>query len=343
MSSNNSKRELLDVGRLDAWMLGQGLKAAGTIDIEKLAVGRSNEMFVLRFTDASGEAAEAVLRRPAGVAWEKAANSLRREYQLMSALAGRGVPVPAAIAICENEDVLGALFYLMKKVDGFIPAMGAIPASFTGDEALVRQTAFAGLDAIAAIHSVDWKAVGLAGYGKPDNFHERQVGRWTAQLESYGGRELPGLKRIGDWLQQNLPSRWTPTIMHGDYHPLNLLMSNELPPAIAAIVDWETSTIGDPFLDLVGYLDIWYDANGGIDWPDYDEMVDYYLSRVDFEPENMDYYRLLYSFRQSVLLEGIYQRSLSDDTREDMVEMAEHVDRLIAKALMALEKESGDE
>ena len=332
------QQALLNIESLDNWLQQQGIKGDGDIAVERLAVGRSNEMYILSY-DHDGQRCDLVLRRPAAVAWEKAEKVLRREYQLLNALSSQSVAVPEVVAICDDTSVIGVMFYLMKKVEGFVPAMGAIPAGFTDSDERIKQTAYAGLEAIAKIHSVDWRATGLGDFGKPDEFHQRQVGRWTAQLDSYGGRELPGLVSIGQWLQQHLPRHWTPTIMHGDYHPLNLLMAEHLPPTISAIVDWETSTIGDPFLDLVGFLDIWYDANAGIDWPDYDTMVAQYLRLVDFEPENMTYYRLLYYFRQSVLLEGIYQRSLQDTTREPMQEMASHVDRMIERAQNLLQQQ----
>lgn len=336
MGDSKNFAELLDVKQLEKWLIENQFKGEGDLSVERLAAGRSNEMFVLSYLNRAGQKQDVVLRRPAGVAWEKAEKGLRREFQLLKALQLQDVLVPEVLALCEDKNVIGALFYLMEKVDGFIPAMGSIPETHLASKALIKQTAFAGLEAIAKIHRVDWRAIGLGDFGKPDGYHERQVERWTSQLESYGGRELSGLVNIGDWLQKHLPSHWTPTIMHGDYHALNLLMSPNLPPTIAAVVDWETSTIGDPFLDIVGYLDIWYDANPGIDWPDYDAMVAHYLSLVDFAPENMTYYRLLYYFRQSVLLEGIYQRSLKDPTRENMEEMGQHVDRMILRAEVIL-------
>ena len=338
--SKNESSALLDKQQLNHWLQAKGLMGEGTLTVTRLAAGRSNEMFVLDYASPDGQAQSGVLRRPAGVAWEKAEKVLRREYQLLNALKGRQLAVPEPIVLNEDKSVIGALFYIMQRVDGFVPAMGAIPESFIAANQDIRDTAFAGLQAIAAIHNVDWKQAGLSEYGKPDDFHQRQVGRWSKQLHSYEGRPLPELNRIGDWLEQHLPSQWTPTIMHGDYHPLNMLMADQQPPRIAAIVDWETSTIGDPFLDLVNYLDLWYVCNGGVDWPTEDEMIAHYLSLVDFEPENLLYYKLLYAFRQSVLLEGIYQRSLRDDTRDNMDEMAQRVDYLIAQAIVLLDGET---
>lgn len=322
--------KLIDTPSLDRWLQSRGHKTIEPLSVTKLKGGASNEMFILSF-DVDNKTKELVLRRPAGVAWEKAEKVIQREYRLLEALTHQDVPTPAAIDICTDKNVLGSLFYLMEKIEGFVPAMG-IQEPFIANESVRRQTAFAGLEALAKLHSVNWVKAGLEDYGKPNDFHQRQVGRWTSQLDSYGGRDLPALKSIGEWLQKNLPAHWTPTIMHGDYHPLNLLLEHELPPKVVAIVDWETSTIGDPFLDVVGYLDIWYDANADIEWPSYDEMVQHYLSLVTYQPENFTYYQLLYYFRQSVLLEGIYQRSLIDETRDNQDAIGDHVLRMIGRA-----------
>ena len=332
MERSSNDESLLDAQQLDRWLVQLGLKPSGSLAIESLLAGRSNEMFILRFDDRDGVPCEWVLRRPAGVSWEKSEQVLQREYRLLNILSPLDVPTPRIICFCEDRSVIGVMFYVMEHVAGFTPASGSLPAQFKSSVDLQHACARAGLEAVAQLHRIDWQAEGLGCYGNPDNFHERQVGRWLSQYEGYQGRPLPGLSTMGRWLEANLPARWHPTIMHGDYHPLNVLMAPDLPPRVAAIVDWETSTIGDPFLDLVGYLDIWYDVNHDMSTPDYDAMVDHYLTLVDFAPENLTYYRVLYYFRQSVLLEGIYQRSMSDGTREPMTQVGDHVDRMIQRA-----------
>lgn len=307
MSDDNA---LIDVAKLDQWIREQGLKGDEVLELARIQEGRSNEMFFVECGEQHW-----VLRRPSGIAWEKTEKGLCREFRLLDAIKDTGVPVPRAIALCEDRSVIGAVFYLMEKVDGFTPAYD-LPESFVATPELRQQMVCAPLEAAAALHRLDWRALGLEDFGKIDNFHERQVGRWAAQLESYQGRELKGIKAIGRWLEQNLPGQWTPTIMHGDFHALNMMMAADLPPRMAAIIDWETSTIGDPFLDVVGFLDIWFDTNKGHQWPDYDFLLEYYLGLVDYQPENFTYYQALYHYRMAVLLEGIYQRSFSDSTRE---------------------------
>jgi threonyl-tRNA synthetase len=113
------------------------------------------------------------------------------------------------------------------------------------------------VDALAALHDFDWRGSSLSDFGKPDGFHERQVERWTGQLASYKGRELPGLHRVTTFLSENLPGSFEPSLMHGDFHMFNALIAAEPPGKVTAIIDWETATIGDPLLDLIGFCEIW--------------------------------------------------------------------------------------
>lgn len=317
---------LVDQNALTRWMQSQRLTSDAAVTVERMKAGRSNELFLVRDAHRSW-----VLRRPAGVAWEKAEKGLSREFRLLSVLRETEVPIPQPVAWCGDRSVLGAQFYLMQHVDGFMPAFD-IPESFTNTQTQRDRLAFVAMEAIAALHSLDWRQMGLDDFGSPEGFHMRQVERWTRQLSGYQGRELPGLAAMGKWLSGHLPGHWTPTIMHGDYHPLNVLVSHRQPTRLAAILDWETATIGDPFIDVVGYLDVWFDLVGGEQWPDANAMLDHYLSLVPFAPENIDYYRVLYYFRMSVLIEGIYQRSIEDRTRETDESLGKRVEQLIGRA-----------
>jgi aminoglycoside phosphotransferase (APT) family kinase protein len=176
-------------------------------------------------------------------------------------------------------------------------------------------------DALAATHELDPAAAGIADLGRPDDFHERQVTRWTRQLASYEGRELPGLDRVTAWLDANRPGAFVPTIMHGDYHMMNVLIAPEPPARVVAIVDWETATIGDPLLDLAGFCEIWGSSTGslapGEGWPTTAEIIERYGVTRGLDVGDLTYHEVLYNFRFAVLLEGIYQRSLKDPTRPD--------------------------
>ena len=327
---------LIDTEAVVAWLRSKGIldddQTAGdpSAAAERLGGGYSNVMFRLRIGEHRW-----VLRRPAKVAVERANDGMRREFRILTALEGTNAPHPRPVALCEDEDVLGCVFYVMEEVDGIVPH-GPGLETFTADNASRAELAFALVDALGELHRVDWRAVGLSSFGKPEGFHERQVGRWSGQLASYGGREIPGMAESGKWLEANIPKVWSPTIMHADYHMFNVLIA-PLPPArVVAIVDWETATIGDPFLDFIGFCEAWHSMRAEGGWPSYQEMMERYLLRRNLQagnssdsaeslrpgasepsPTDQQYYAVLYNFRLAVLLEGIYQRSLQDPTRED--------------------------
>jgi aminoglycoside phosphotransferase (APT) family kinase protein len=315
---------LVDVERLAVWLDAQGLKVGEPIAVEPLAGGSSNAMFVVE--RGSGRW---VLRRPARVAVDRANEGMRREFRLLKGLEGTPVPHPGPVALCEDQTVLGCVFYVMQQVHGVHPVP---PPEALDDEVHRREIAFALIDGLAWLHQVDWRAAGLSDLGRPEQFHERQVSRWTRQLASYGGRELTGIDEVTDWLGKHLPTSFEPTIMHGDYHMLNVLIAPDAPTRMVAILDWETATIGDPLLDLAGFCEVWFtSAKEG--WPTRQEFIARYSEVRQLEvPPDLTYYEVLYNFRLAVLLEGIYQRSLVDPNRETQDALGERVLFNLARA-----------
>jgi aminoglycoside phosphotransferase (APT) family kinase protein len=311
---------LLDLGRLGGWLDAHGLEPGLPIDAEPLGGGASNVMFTVR-----RGASRWVLRRPPAVAVTRADDGIRREYRLLEALAGTDVPHPRVVALCEDHAVLGCTFFLMEEVDG-------VPAETIAGEPGAA-VAFALIDALAALHGVDWRAAGLGDLGRPEMFHERQVARWTRQLESNEGRPLPGVDRVGEWLEANRPASYEPAIMHGDYHMRNALVSEGSPPRVVAILDWETATIGDPLLDLAGFCEI-VRTRAPEGWPADRELVERYVAMrgVGGIPD-IRYYAVLYNFRLAILLDGIYQRSLRDASRADQHTIGDFAVAAIARAL----------
>lgn len=311
MSEADVTAELVDPRRLGEWLDGKGLEAGKPIEIAPLTSGRSNAMFTVR-----RGAARWVLRRPAIVAIERANDGMRREFQILDALKGSDVPHPETVALCEDHDVLGCTFFLMQEVTGIAPAP-PLPDDFGAEDR--AGVAFAMIDALAALHEFDWQRSALVDFGRPEGFHERQVDRWSTQLASYQGRELPGIDRLTDFLSTNIPSAFSPSLMHGDFHMFNALIEDRPPGRVLAILDWETATIGDPALDLVGFCEIWGKVASGPGWPTSAELIDRYRERRDLDlPADLSYYEVLYNFRMAVLLEGIFQRSRHDPTRPDL-------------------------
>ncbi|NLT29155.1 MAG: phosphotransferase family protein [Propionibacterium sp.] len=317
--------ELVPAAALTAWLQRTGLRdaGAGPVRLSRVSGGKSHLMMRV-------EAGERrwILRRPPKVAAAGANRGIEREYRILGALRDTPVPAPAPVALCTDESVLGASFLLMSEVAGVHP----MRAEVGDDPGLGTAVLDAMVDVLVDLHAVDHRAAGLADFGRPEGFHVRQVQRWTDQLASYRGRPLDGLARVGDWLAAHLPPDFEPTIMHGDYHMRNVLA--ELQPArITAVLDWETSTIGDPLLDVAGLAEVWRTVfPGDHPWPGDDHVLTRYAAATGRPIDHARYYRVLYNFRLAVLLEGIHQRSLADPTRTPDPSTAALVDRCLTRA-----------
>jgi aminoglycoside phosphotransferase (APT) family kinase protein len=322
--------ELVDVDSLAHWLDSQGLEPGQPLVVEALTGGSSNAMFVVE----RGEA-RWVLRRPTRVAVDRANEGMRREFRILAALSGTDVPHPEVVALCEDHDVLGCTFYLMERVQGVNPF--PLPPVFDTEQRRA-EVAYSMIEALARLHSVDWSAAGIGDLGRPEGFHQRQVDRWSRQLASYEGRELPGIEKVMAWLEAHLPDAFTPTIMHGDFHMLNVLIAPEPPGRVVAILDWETATIGDPLLDLAGFCEVWCPV-ANVGWPSRAELVERYrVVRGLGLLADLTYYEVLYNFRLAVLVEGIFQRSLRDPTRPDQDDMGERVLHNLGQALALIEE-----
>jgi aminoglycoside phosphotransferase (APT) family kinase protein len=317
---------LCDPDRLAPWLDAQSLEPGAPLSVERIAGGVSNEMFRLVRGDARW-----VLRRPAGVALPRAADGLKREFRFLTALEQTNAPHPRPIVAGADVSIIGAPFYVMADVDGWRPDQGEM-ATHVERPADRAEVAHALIDALADLHLVDPIAVGLGDLGRLEDFHERQVRRWTTQLQSYGGRPIPGFAEVCAWLDAHRPMSFVPAIMHGDYHQLNVIVAHARPWRVAAILDWETATIGDPLVDLAGFLRN-VSSPQGEGWPDAADLVERYRARTGRTVAELDYYTNLARLRLAVLLEGVYQRGLADTTRTVSTQVADLVLQLIDDAL----------
>ncbi len=314
---------LLDVPRLTAW-LDTHLPALGSGPLTVTRVkgaGASNEIFTLA---RGGETV--VLRRPPNPPREASNRIMAREYRVLRALDTTAVPHARPLALCEDPEVAGASFYVMAKIDGFTP-MDPLPAPFDTDPATRHRLGTELIDALAALANVDYRAVGLDDFGKPDGFLTRQVERWLGQLETYRSqpgyeaRTIPGLETVARWLEAHTPPMSPAGILHGDYQFINVMFHHGAPARLAAIVDWEQATIGDPLLDLGWVLSGWSDpgeplARGSYvrkrdGLPTRHELVERYAARTGRAVEHLDYYVVLAKFKLAALLEGHYARALA--------------------------------
>lgn len=323
---------LIDEERLRDWLDAQDLGAGAPLESRRISGGLSNESIGLERAEHRW-----VLRRPAQVALDGADRGMQREFRVLSALEGTPVPHPRPVALCTDASVIGCAFYVMDFVDGFT-AMSRLPDVFKNDAALRRDAAHGLMDALGELARVDWKARGLEGYGKPEGFHERQVARWLRQLDSYQARDLPEIREVGAWLGEHFPApdTWAPGIMHGDYHTANVMLGRDAPGRVVAILDWENATIGDPLLDLAGFLRM-FESGDWASWAEHAEMIEHWERHSGLSTPDLRYYTALSAFRLAVLLEGVYQRSLADPTRGDAEPMGAMVLDIASQARTAIE------
>lgn len=311
---------LVDLAALSTWMDSQGLGHGPLTDVVRLAGGTQN--ILLKFSR-SGRAY--VLRRPPPVLRANSNETMRREARVLAALKGTNVPHPELISACTDETVLGATFYLMEPIDGYNATTG-LPEPFASSPELRHQMGLSLVDGIAALGAQDYVALGLTGLGKPDNYLERQVSRWKAQLESYaefpewdGLKDLPDVTHVGRWLEAHRPTGFRPGIIHGDYHLANVMYQFDA-PQLAAIVDWELTTIGDPLLDLGWLLATWPDLSdkssaGTVSvqpwegFPSADELVARYAGQTTRDLSAIHWYGVLACYKLGIILEGTYARA----------------------------------
>lgn len=312
-------RSLVDLVRLAAWMDGRGLERGPIEEAARPPGGTQNILLKFR----RGER-WFMLRRPPLAAHMNGSETMRREARVLAALADTDVPHPRLIAAESGEEVLGAAFYLMEPIDGFNPTVG-LPALHNGSPEVRRQMGFALVDGIAALGRVDHLEKGLADLGRAEGFLERQVGRWKKQLASYaayegwaGPGEIEGVEEVGAWLEAHRPASFKPGIIHGDYHLANVLYRFD-GPELAAIVDWELTTIGDPLLDLGWLMATWPQSEaveaGNVSvtpwsgFPTADELVERYAGQTERDLSHMRWYAVLACYKLGIILEGTHARA----------------------------------
>ena len=309
----------MDLVALATWMDSVGLGSGPVEEAVILTGGTQNILLKFRRADRSY-----VLRRPPPHLRANSNETMRREARVLAAIAGSDVPHPGLIAACGDETVIGAAFYLMEPVDGFNPTAG-LPPLHAGSPEIRRQMGLSMVEGIAALGALDYRAIGLEGLGKTDNYLERQVVRWKAQLDSYaefegwtGPSELPGVEKVGAWLEAHRPGSFQPGVIHGDFHLANVMFRHD-GPQLAAIVDWELTTIGDPLLDLGWLLATWPETpdpkvedvsvQPWTGFPTAAELVAHYRPRTRRDLAAIDWYAVLAGYKLGIILEGTHARA----------------------------------
>ncbi|MCB1333758.1 MAG: phosphotransferase family protein [Roseivivax sp.] len=301
---------------VSGWMRQHVPGFAGPIEgLHKFNIGQSNPTYRL-----SAPSGDYVLRRKPPGTLLKSAHAVDREFRVQRALAGTDVPVPAVYALCEDDSVLGSMFYVMQAVEG----RSLLDPSMPGETPAMRGAVMDEMNRVlAAIHSVDLDAAGLRDFGPPGNYVERQYGRWTKQYRASEIARIDGMEALIDWLGAHMPADTVPsTLVHGDYRIDNLLFAPD-GPSCRAVLDWELSTIGNPYADLAGVIMQWQLPPGtegrglaGLDraslgLPGDQEFVDQYCRRRGLPGiEGFGYYVAFAFFRMAAILQGVKKRAL---------------------------------
>ena len=332
----------IDEQRVEQWLNAYIEGAQGPYTYHLIAGGRSNITF--RVVDANGM--QMVLRRPPMGHVLATAHDMAREHRLITAVGASNVPVPRTLGLCTDVEVNGAPFYVMAFVPGIVldsPEKGnLLPVH-------LRQQASEDLiDVLADLHAVDVDEVGLGDLAKRDGYVERQVKRWSTQWQNSKTRELPAVDEVATLLGNNIPVQQGVSIAHGDYRFGNCLTDVEN-GRIAAVLDWELCTLGDPLADL-GYVGIYWtdpgmpnmrgtDPSGIEGFPTFDHLVERYAKRTGRDCSNIGYYKAFASFRLAVICEGVYARYLHGamgDQQIDLEPMKLTVETLAESALTAI-------
>ena len=302
-----------DLAALGAYLKEQGRTFEGELQIGQFAGGQSNPTYLL-----TAGVDHYVLRRKPPGALLPSAHAVDREYKIMRALADSGVPVPKVFALCEDPGVIGTAFFLMEYVQGRVFWDPTLP----GMEPAERAALYDELNrVIAALHAVDYRAVGLGDYGRPGNYLSRQIDRWTRQYRAAATETMDAMERLIEWLPAHVPGSDETTVVHGDYRIDNVIF-HPTEPRILAVLDWELSTLGHPLADLAYHVMPWRvtaDEFRGIKGndlaqlgiPDEAAYVAAYCRRTGREGiPDWDYYLAFNMFRMASILQGILARAI---------------------------------
>jgi len=318
--AGNERPPLLVLEPLQAFLDAHGL-GEGEIEASPIGEGHSNVTYLIR----RGER-EVVLRRPPRPPLPPSAHDVLREARLLRALADTPARVPVVLAVCDDEQVIGCPFYVMEKLEGEV-IVTEIPTAIDTPQERAR-IAEDLIEALVEIHAVDWRAVGLEGFGKPTGYLERQLRRFTGLWELNKTREIPAVERVGGWLAENMPESGPATIVHGDFRLGNTIFAPGAPARLAGVLDWEMATIGDPLADL-GYLCMMWtekdDPSGGLrealatvtrqeGFPTRAELIDRYEQRTGRSMRDLRWYTTLAVWKSVVFMEGNYKRAVSGTT-----------------------------
>lgn len=305
------ERDAFDLAKLDAWMRANVDGFEGPLAYSKFAGGQSNPTYRL---DTPGRSY--VLRRKPFGPILPSAHAVEREYKVIAGLHPTGFPVPRPYGLCEDADVIGAAFYVMEMVEGRTIWDGSMPDHVAQQR---TQHYHAMIDTLAALHNTDYEAAGLGDYGRPGNYFERQVARWTKQYRASETEHMESVERLIEWLPRTLPEQTRTSVVHGDYRIDNMIFDAS-EPRVIAVLDWELSTLGDPLADFSYLLMNWVtepEGRSGVKGlagpetgiPTIEQVVERYCAATgrDGVPD-LNWYFAYNLFRLTGIVQGIKKR-----------------------------------
>ncbi|WP_030911971.1 phosphotransferase family protein [Streptosporangium amethystogenes] len=335
----------IDWPRLVEWIAANVPGAGEPTGVSLIAGGRSNLTYVVETPER-----RLVLRRPPLGHVLPTAHDMGREWRVISALAPTSVPVPEPVAFCDDQDVIGAPFYLMAHVDGAAVRSQEDTRDLTPEQ--TRRLSERLAEVLAEIHAIDYEKAGLGDFGRPEGYMARQLERWGQQWERSKTGELPAYDRLVALLRERLPARSASTLVHGDYRLDNTLVRISPDPDILAVVDWEMSTLGDPLADLGLTLTYWQDpgdterasipvAAGVTVAPGFltaREFAAHYAKVSGADLSDLDFYLAFGNYKLAVIVEGIHARFKQGKTvGEGFEHIGAAVPTLVDRALRVLE------
>jgi aminoglycoside phosphotransferase (APT) family kinase protein len=316
----------------------------GPLAAERFEGGQSNPTYKL--AAASGTY---VLRHKPFGRLLPSAHAVDREYRVMRALAGTAVPVPRVYALCEDNAIIGTMFYVMEFLDGRVFWDQRLPGLGPAD----RRAMFTSMNAvIAALHSVDHIAIGLEGFGRPGNYMARQIGRWSSQYQASETEPQRAMDALIEWLPRHLPCEEAPRVVHGDYRMDNLVF-HRTEPKVIGVLDWELSTIGDPLADFAYHVMSWrvspelFRGLAGIDFaglgiPAEEEYVAAYCRQAGRGPiPDWEFYMVYSLFRLAAIMQGIAKRAVEGTAASDEAFVLGRLARPVGEQAWALARSLG--
>jgi aminoglycoside phosphotransferase (APT) family kinase protein len=337
-----SDRAQLNLAALGTYLASAGLPQTGPLTAELITTGRSNLTYVI-----ADQQHRWILRRPPLGHVLATAHDMHREFVVLSALQDTGVPVPRALHFCPEPEIAGAPFLVMEYVAGPVLSGRAAAAALSAEQA--RDCSAALIDTLVTLHHLRPADVGLESLGRGEGFLHRQIRRWRQQWRDSTVAPEPRLERLADLLAASVPATSRTAIVHGDYRLGNVILSAGDPGAIAAVIDWEMATLGDPLADLGLLLAYWdpastlvtaggylIDANPG--FPTAGQLAASYLERSGASGNELPFYRAFGFFKLAVISQTIVARHLGGTAVGDgLGDVATAVDALITAGLLAAE------